>query len=227
MPPLANREQFEAAIVADLEPVFVAEYRRAIASPGAIPYGDFQAGLQRSMAKTLARVFQSAGVALSLGFGLFLSAGAFQGTASQWADGYSRELAAQVVQTSRDMATTAVASAGDDQQRIREGLGLIFLSPARLKGIAITEVTTAVSAGEQAVVIPYNDFLGQRNRRPDRLIALWQTSHLPNVCEHCQPFEGQGREVWGEVAPLGPPLHPRCNCALRWIRAAEYERRAA
>lgn len=227
MPPLANREQFEREIVADLEPVFEAEYRRAIASPGDIPYGEFEVGLRRSMAKTLARVFQSAGLVLSLGFGLVLSAGAFESTARQWADGYSRELAGQVVQTSRDKAQDAVRTAADDRQRLREGLGLVFLSESRLEGIAITEVTTAVSAGEQGVVIPYNDFLQARNRHADRLIELWQTSHLPNVCEHCRPFEGQPREVWGHLAPLGPPLHVRCNCALRWVRASELARRAA
>lgn len=156
MPPLANRDRFEQEIVSDLEPVFSAQYDRAIASPSDIPYRAFQRDLRRVMAADLVKVFRAAGFGLISQLGIVITAGAFQGDAENWASDAADELSASVVSTSRDMAASALQKANGKPQAIKEALALIYLSDARLNNIAITETTRAISAGEHAVVIPFN-----------------------------------------------------------------------
>lgn len=162
MPPLADRQRYEDQIVADLEPIFSAQYRVAVASPRDIPYAEFQRRLRGTMQAELAQVFRSAGGVMFNQLGIVASAGAFGGTAQTWASAAADELASGVVQTSRKLASEAVSKAGDDPQKLREALALVFLSDSRLQSIAITEVTKAVSAGEHAVVIPFNQGLFSR-----------------------------------------------------------------
>lgn len=280
MPPLANRDRFEQQIVSDLEPVFSAQYDRAIALPSDIPYRAFQRDLRRVMASDLVKVFRAAGFGLISQLGIVITAGAFQGDAEQWASDAADELAASVVSTSRDMAASALEKANGKPQAIKEALALIYLSDARLQNIAITETTRAISAGEHAVVIPFNAGMFSRrvgsesssgesqddeefhhageereeqereaeeeqkargsrrgaSRRsvravaPEegrRLVPIWRIDPASNVCQHCLPLDGHSRTVWGTVCPMGPPMHPRCNCHLQWVEAAEFARMAA
>lgn len=222
MPEIANREQIEAQIVAELEPVFEAQYRRALSSPASIPYAEFQTDLSRVMAKELADVFQQAGAALLIGHAVVLSAGAFEQTAQRWSSQYSAELAREIVESSQRLVGQQLSEARGDKQLVREGLAAVFMSGLRLENISITEVTTATSAGEQSAVLFYH----QDESRP-RLIPIWVTRQDADVCEHCDPLQGRSREVWAERFPLGPPGHPRCRCFIEWVRAAEWARRAA
>lgn len=223
MPPLADRNNFEASIVAELSPIFMAEYERAISAPGAsiVPYAQFQADLQRTMQSELLDVFEAAGSALMIGQALFMSQGAFEETGQQWSEAMSQNLASEVVATSQRMTAEAFQLARGDRQKLAEALALVYMADSRLQAIAVTETTRAVSAGEQSVVL----FFRQDDRR--RLEPIWRTEEDARVCPICAPFDGHGRLVYGPDAPLGPPMHPMCRCWLEWVEAIEVGRRAA
>lgn len=157
MPPLADRENFEASIIAGLAPIFADQYARAAAaaasSLGAVPYAQFQMDLQAAMQSELAEVFAAAGSAIAVGYAVILSQGAFEQSGRQWAFGMARELAAQVIETSRRMTADAWELAKGDRQRLAEALALIYLAPSRLESIAITETTRAISSGERSAVL--------------------------------------------------------------------------
>lgn len=228
MPALADRENFETSIVGQLAPIFADQYERAAAAPSAelIPYGEFQAEMQAAMQSELAAVFQAAGAALLIGNALVFSQGAFEDTADQWAAGMAKELSDQVVETSRRMAADAWGLAAGangqiDKQRLAEALALIFLAPSRLESIAITEVTRAVSAGEQAVILLFP------TAERSQLVPVWRTEEDARVCPICRPFDGRGENVYGASSPGGPPAHPRCRCWLEWVEAIDAGRRAA
>lgn len=184
MPPLADRERFEAKIVSDLTPVFAREYDRAIAAPDRIPFSGFRRELAAVLRTDLARVFRAAGQAMILPMGLVFTSGAFSLTADQWATAQAQDLARGVVDTSRDMAAQAVEKSDGDRQRLAEALAVVFLSDRRLENIAVTEVTRATSAGEHAVVIPYNQSLlgrrepGERRRSESQLSEEEERRHL-------------------------------------------------
>ena len=222
MPALENREQIERQIIAELEPVFEAEYRRALASPSSIPYAEFQADLTRVMQRELTDVFLSAGTVLLIGNAVVVTAGAFEQAAQSWANQFAPELAKDVVDTSKRLADGILLDARGDRQALREGLATVFMADARLENIAITECTRAISAGENSAVFFYH-----LDRERPRLVPVWRTAEDVDVCEHCYPFDRHSREVWGDRFPLGPPMHPRCRCWLQWIPAAELARRAA
>lgn len=129
--------------------------------------------------------------------------------ARDWALTHSKELATGLNQTSKEaLAELAkhLKSVKSDRARnklIDEGLKTIF-GASRAEMIAVTEVTTAFTAGHLAV-------LG------DDADGIWRISDKGKVCPRCRALNGTRRKVWGKVAPLGPPLHPFCNCDLDYI----------
>lgn len=235
MPPLADRSNYEASIIAELAPIFQAQFDRAAVArnPSSVPYDRFQADLQQAMAGELFDVFGAAGAALAIGsLGgslLFLNQGAFPNTARRWAADMSRELAAQIVDTSRRMTSEAFALTRQDRDGLERALSLIYLAPARLHAIAVTECTRAISAGEHAAVIPYNDRIRREGHDDDGrlLIPVWRIDPASNVCEYCLPLDGHSRDVWARRFPYGPPGHPQCACWIEWMRAAEFAERQA
>lgn len=229
MPSLTDRPQFESSIVAALVPIFQAQYERSLAalSLSTIPYAEFQTALQQAMSQQLFNVFTAAGAALIIGNALAISDGAFDTRSREWSDGFSRKLAAQVVETSQRMTGEIWQLAHGDREKIEQGLQLVYLSEARLNTIAATEVTRAVSMSEHTAI-----FFFRHDERP-RLVAIWRTQEdafgIPDedVCEFCAPFDRHGRELWGARYPFGPPAHPACRCFMAWIEAAEFARQAA
>lgn len=208
MPPLADRERFEAEIVSDLTPVFAREYDRAIAAPERIPFSGFRRELTAVLRTDLARVFRAAGHAMVLPMGLVFTSGAFAMTADQWATAQAQDLAQGVVDTSRDMAAQAIQKSEGDPHRLAEALALVFLSDRRLQNIAVTEVTRATSAGEHAVVIPYNQSLlgrrqeGQRRRSESQIDADEERQHLKEEREEAQREAEEEAETKGKKRKL-------------------------
>lgn len=235
MPALTDRDQYEAAIVAGLLPVFHEQLERTIKAPRleSISYEAFQAGVQQVLAAELFRAYTSASAMLVIGHSLTFTAGAFEDTARRWSDNFARKTAREVTATSRRLTDKAWRiSQGDRraQQQIeadfQRALQAIY-SPARMNAIAITSVTAAVSNGEHAVV-----FFFPENRHR-RMVALWVTVEeapgvpAESVCEICAPFDQHARELWGSRFPVGPPAHVNCRCHLQYVEAAEWARRAA
>ncbi|HVX14364.1 MAG TPA: phage minor head protein [Pirellulales bacterium] len=213
MPELANRDDTEKKIIGELEPIFEAQFRRALTNPSNVPYAAFEADLTRVMTAELRDVFQQAGVALLLDNAVVVSAGMFRGTAQQWAAGFAPELAREVVSTSQELVQAALASSSGDARRISDALATIFMSDARLEAVAATECTRATSAGEHAAVFFYD-----RSGKP-RLVPVWRTARDARVCDRCAPLAGRSRDYWGSFAPMGPPMHPVCRCWLEWLNA--------
>lgn len=196
MPPLADRDQFEAQIIADLAPVFRDQYERAVSTPQRIPYSQFRNQLQQVLTQDLADVYSAAGAALVTSIGIVVSKGAFRRNAESWSDQFASKLASEIVQTSRELSTESVANAGGDPQKLREALALVYLADRRLRNIAITEVTRATSVGEHAIVIPYNQAIGSGNSftgQQSRLITPADPTDLAN-----QTDVGQGDSDSGE-----------------------------
>lgn len=234
-----DRFALEKQFIADLRAIFTAQFNRAIRSPLAIHYGQFQQELAGVMARNLLTAFRSAGAALIIGHDLLVSQGAFDAIGRRWAIGYANELASKTAQNTRQLAQEAVyqviaganaARPGDRQARIELALAAIFLAESRLENIAATEVTRGISMGENAVILafPGSDRNGQKSS--DKLIPIWQCVEVApgvpdaSVCPVCAPFDREGPEVWSGEFPHGPPAHPRCRCYRRWVRASEWAR---
>lgn len=78
--------------------------------------------------------------------------------------------------------------------------------------IVSTEVTRAsVSGGEAAM-----RFRGAISDEDTWETRPWLTQSGP--CERCEPLDGLPRRIWGRVFPNGPPVHPRCACAIQYAQ---------
>lgn len=112
----------------------------------------------------------------------------------------------------------------------------VVLSETRASVLAATEVTRAVSAGEEAArqdnasqreetTEPTRPgrTLGEAGRAaliPDGLMGFWVTERDEKVCPICQPLDGQAEPNWRAVFAAGPPAHPNCRCYIRYEAAS-------
>lgn len=114
-------------------------------------------------------------------------------------------------------------------------------SPTRAETIAITEITTAISAAEnaarqdRAMDDPERRAKEQPDGTPadrpgvgpgdgrlkpppvivsDGTVAIWQTAEDERVCPVCGPLHDARATRWATQFPNGPPAHPRCRCWL-------------
>jgi len=192
MPELQNRDAIEQQIVAELEPIFEAQYRRALSSPEAILYDQFESDLAHTMAGELADIFREAGAVLLIGHGVVITAGAFDQAAQQWAVPFAQTLAHEVVATSRELADDAVREAAGDSQAVREGLATVFMADSRLENIAITETTRAASAGEHVAVLWFHQSLVPDTR--PRLVRDAEGNYS-HVGRYGLPVDAAGRPI--------------------------------
>lgn len=89
-----------------------------------------------------------------------------------------------------------------------------YLSRDRAHSIAVTEITDAVSTGEDAARTVMTDTLGLE------LIAVWNTEKDARVCPICAPLDGKLESVWKTDFPHGPPAHPNCLLGETPVRSA-------
>lgn len=146
MPALADRDQYEAAIMAGLAPIFQEQLERSLNARrlADIGYGQFEADMRRLLSAELLKAFTSAGAALVIGQSLVFSEGAFEFVAQRWCDNFARETAAQVTDTSQRLTREVWKFFQGDWRVVLQGI----YSPARMNEIAVTSVTAAVSNGE-------------------------------------------------------------------------------
>lgn len=85
--------------------------------------------------------------------------------------------------------------------------GRDIFAPSRDEAVAITEVTSATSAGGEWAV-------KQAGEASDD--DLWITEADGKVCEICSPLHRTKRGRWSGKFPEGPPAHPRCRCYLEY-----------
>ncbi len=82
-------------------------------------------------------------------------------------------------------------------------------SASRAESIAITEITQALSMGEEvaAGIALKNGFI---------LESVWVTALDEQVCPVCGPLHNMPELSWSDEFPYGPPAHVRCRCRKRW-----------
>lgn len=153
---------------------------------------------------------------------IFLAAASHQGTepddagaaaqAAAYAARTAAQRAAEYAARSREMAidlgdaARAAAASGTPMSEADIGgrLDSIF-GEGRVRRIAVTETTAAISAGNEA---------GASANGGLSVADVWHTEEDGRVCEICRPLNNQRRDVWGAAFPSGPPAHPMCRC---WI----------
>lgn len=106
-----------------------------------------------------------------------------------------------------DAAEEAANNAVTEEEA--EDLANVVFGPNRASDVAVTETTTAASAGGEAAI---ESTVGTSAK------DVWRTERDAKVCAICYPLHGTYREDWEKEFPTGPPSHVNCRC---WI---EYER---
>ncbi|MCA8999108.1 MAG: hypothetical protein KDA80_19055 [Planctomycetaceae bacterium] len=144
-------------------------------------------------------------------------------SARMMADAHSVRRAAEIA---RDYARNSYAKALMIQRQNSDRLGgPITLSPGGLRSelekvfgptrdeaLVATETTRAsVEGAENAMRTA-----GMVSQDDEWETRPWMTQTGP--CPICEPLDGLPRSVWGRVHPKGPPIHPRCACAIQYAR---------
>lgn len=128
--------------------------------------------------------------------------------ASDWSRAYTYDLVKAINDTSRTMLQQAVSDFFDEGQTIdmlADKLAGIF-GPVRAEMIAVTEVTRAVSQGEQLLV-------RELEKQGATMVAIWNTANDERVCPICVPRDQMKQgDGWTEL----PPAHVRCRCWTRY-----------
>lgn len=138
-------------------------------------------------------------------------------TATAWATNRSEQLSAGLVSTSRKILDRAAEKirkvdpqSAPRRQRaevrdIRDKAMEDIFGDKRNERIAATEVTGAISAGEDAIRRRVEIGLGWE------ITKFWQTERDDNVCPICRPNHGQPEEFYlPRTGP--PPSHISCRC---------------
>jgi hypothetical protein len=201
MPDLKDRRKREAELAAAILLLF-GNQERAIAA--AWPREPDWVGMERDMTNALrsrlSHTFSASAEQMAGQYRMRLSAPEIRRWGQQWADGYSASLSREITMTTRES--------------VLRGAGLTKPPPipfaTRAENISVTETTRSITAGERWAVDRYDMETGQE------LIPIWNTEQDALTCEICEPLHGTGEEVFGGVAPGGPPVHPRCRCWLEY-----------
>lgn len=193
MPQLADRDQHEQAIQADLAAAFAAQVAR-LRSGNNPRWDQFRVDVQQALQRQIQPILLTVGAGMpnsSASPELLLLGHSYTGSMLA-----SMQLADEI--TRKSMARLAMF----------EPLETVF-SEARARRIAVTETTRAVSQGEHFAAATFR-VLDAKPLRP-----IWRTA-IRGVCQFCDDLEGNGPEVYGVDCPDGPPAHGHCQCYLDW-----------
>ena len=128
-------------------------------------------------------------------------------TASRWAGQHTEEILYKLFETRYEHLNETIPrfyeegwTIGDLQENLSE-----WYDPVKAEMISITETTRAAVEGERGTVEQLMQETGIQ------MIPYWITSNDSRVCPIC--MERDGKPITDGVFP---PLHPRCNCDVRW-----------
>jgi hypothetical protein len=128
-----------------------------------------------------------------------------------WASNHVDGILDKFIARSQEMAVAAVAQFQKDNDEAAMLAALVLmLGDTRAESIAITELTSANTAGERRAAADY------AARHQIHVEATWHTEEDSKVCPVCRPLDGTTDDVWRQKMPNGPPGHPRCRCWLTW-----------
>lgn len=224
------RDEWERRLQKVLKRVLNGQYDAVVAQLGDPPDlnkldSTFWAGLGEAARKELQgeleRIHIDAGIELAATHSIELVDWALpNAAAAEWAKQYTFDLVQQLEDTSRKKLQEAVP-AFFEQQGTTMGDLKAELSPIfgvqRADNIAITEVTRAVSRGEQSTV-------DEIKRGGIEMEAVWETMEDGEVDDVCRRLDGQVAGPDGMFTDpetgakfLEPPdPHPGCRCRKRW-----------
>lgn len=125
-----------------------------------------------------------------------------------WAREYSFGLVTNLNATTQSVVRQAVAqfvaTPGMTRGQLVDLLRPAF-GPARAEMIAVTEVTRAVSEGQNI----YQRIMRDAGIEMER---VWRTNNDDRVCPVCGPLNSKSEDDWRDSLPDGPPAHVRCRC---------------
>lgn len=222
MPDLPNRRKFENDIARGLGRVMTQARNTMLrqlwrdgftrADLATLPpdtMASLQATLSQFFADNLRDVYIASAnnFAQEMGFGI--NQDELEDSAIEWANSHSATLASELTTNSQRHAQRLAQTAPDEaltRQNLGQLLGLILLGTnmARITMNAITQVSTATSAGEVAT----QNALTNAGARVEE---LWFTQLTENVCPECAPRHGKVR---GDGWQMPPPAHPNCRCYI-------------
>jgi len=218
MPELAGRDRIEQAAGGELAGIFAGQRTRVeIHAPNfdQIASGEWQQQEREILfllILLMGSTFMLGSFRVGAEEGVTLRQPEVELRAERWAQTRARELAGQIVATSRERIKNGWATLGLDYD-----LDAAF-GADRADGIVITETTAANTAGEQDVAAEFE-------RRGAVVTKLWITERDEKVCPICGRLDGEDQYRWAIDFPTGPPAHPRCRCTLKF--EVEYETESA
>lgn len=207
MAPLANRDQHEAALLAAMIAIHNQAMKDIESQLGDPPTAD---QVPASFWEALQKKYQDAAKPLLVA--LYLDAVAqlvgeigepvdLTAEAEAWAGSYSGQFAASLV-GNRNQSLADFIAKGLTKAEILQRLAALF-SEANAQSIAITEATSAISAGSQGYADAYK-----------LLTTVALSSTVRNdfePCDECVDKQGKSPYIVGF-----PPYHPRCRCYEDW-----------
>jgi hypothetical protein len=205
MPDLKGREKYEDKVAAALL-LSWREPRKTALSGSEPDWRRMEAAIVDNVDPILREVaLMAAMLMLQDAAGLTAVPKRFDGKVGTLVGRSAKLLAKRVVKTRKDSWRSMEPF---DWQRDELGLD-------RASAVGVTEVTNAISLGEEAA----KDWI--ETTEGSKLIAIWNIDPRSNVCKICLPLDGKTSAVWGADFPLGPPAHPNCRC-FKTFRPARF-----
>lgn len=162
--------------------------------------------LQRILQIALVDVFVDAANNFASTMSYAINQDELQSQAQNWATEYAASLARDLLNT-RTSNLQRIAAGAPDLPLQKKDLIALLLSALAVGGaatIAVTEISNAISQGEQRT----RETL---ERDGSTVESIWYTQEDERVCPECGPRHGNTE---GNGWALPPPLHPNCRCYL-------------
>jgi hypothetical protein len=168
----------------------------------------------------LSRPYFDAHMGLATQYGIGRESATLTSDYQRWAVEYARKTASGIVDTSREISLKSAVVIGglppgspfpanaQTATKLRDALTLEgMVDSRRVVRTAVTEVTRAITAGEQSAARSIAAMLGLAT------LPFWVTAKDDAVCPVCRPNNGRSCNA----ASVGfPPAHVNCRCFVDW-----------